>query len=182
MIINGEIVYVSEPKEETGKGNNTYHKIEVIYKLDGDKTPRTQIIMSFVNPGVFKDIQDFDAGDPIWVERAKNAAGYWQWNKVSKEPLESEGNDSPAPKASKGREEKGGKVVGSNYETPQERGRKQVFIVRQSSFDRAMDSRGDLDPTKKTDLAKIFTLAENIEAWVFRGYKINPDDTIEKDV
>lgn len=184
MIIEGEVVYVSEPQEQNGKGNRTYHIIEVIYKPSDGGPAKTQKLVSFNNPKVFDDIQTFDNGDKIWINTIKNEeTGYWGWQEVSKEPIE--GAPAPAQRRASGGakaadKQAGGKVVGNNYETPQERGRKQIYIVRQSSVDRAMATKGDLDPFKKADMKKILDTAEQIEQWIFRGYKVNDDDTISR--
>lgn len=57
-----------------------------------------------------------------------------------------------------------GKVLGSNYETPEERKTRQRLIVRQSSFDQARQLAGT-----KTKFEDIVATAEQIEAWVYRG-------------
>jgi hypothetical protein len=59
-----------------------------------------------------------------------------------------------------------GKVIGSTYETPEERKVRQRLIVRQSSFEQARQIVTGGKPGKLED---ILPYAEEIEVWVYRG-------------
>lgn len=112
--------------EDVAKGRSKYQKATVTYTTAGGET-RTQSIMSFANPEVFKTIQTFKTGDVVDVTLTKNDAGYVNWAKVV------------LAGAAKAAAPAGGKVVGSNYETPDERKLRQMYIIKQSSIANAID-------------------------------------------
>jgi len=115
--------------ETVTKGRNKYQVANVVYAYNGDT--RTQKIMSFANPDVFKAIQSFSPGDALEVALTKNEQGYTNWAKV--QGLGS-GNTMPNKAAPAG-----GKVVGSNYETAEERKIRQMYIIKQSSISSAIE-------------------------------------------
>jgi hypothetical protein len=108
--------------EKVEKGKNGYHIATVDYEYKGES--KQQKIFSFVNPGVFKAIQELPKG-AIEVELTKNSKGYSEWAKVS---VASEGSSEPQKT----------RIAGSNYETPEERAKRQLLIVRQSSLTNAL--------------------------------------------
>jgi len=151
MII--EIIDVGTPESvKTGKGQ--YQTLQVSFKNEQGQVQGKKL-MSFSNPTVFKDIQGFAKGDRIDVLTVKEG-DYWQWKAIDKE-----GEAPPraeAPKSTGG----GGKVIGSNYETAEERARRQVYIIRQSSLGTAVELLGQgasVDDVVKT--------AKQFEAYVF---------------
>lgn len=128
--------------ENVTKGKNAYGIATVAYRFGNDI--RQQKILSFANPDVFKKVQEFPVGAEIEVEVTKNAQGYNQWAKAD---LVVEGSE--APKSSAGAAT-GGKVLGNQYETREERLTRQLHIVRQSSISNAVatlapGSKGPLD-------------------------------------
>ena len=56
----------------------------------------------------------------------------------------------------------GGKVIGSNYETAEERARRQVYIIRQSSLGTAVELLGS-----GASVADVINTAKQFEAYVF---------------
>jgi len=111
--------------EKVNKGKTGYHIATVDYDYKGET--RQQKIFSFVNPGVFKAIQEFPSGTTVEVELTKNSKGYSEWAKVS------EASDQQKQEVAKTV-----KIGGSNYETPGERAYRQLLIVRQSSLNNAL--------------------------------------------
>lgn len=170
MISKNTMVHVGSPESKPGAGGRTYQQIDVIYKDDKGQT-RNKSLRSFVNPEIFKQAQDFKEGDVFYTDTQKDDAGFWQWLQLSSEPI------GGAPAATGGGASKAGTggQRGSTYETPQERGRKQVLIVRQSSMSQALSHVG-----AEGTFSKAAKLAEQIESWVLRGYVVNDDDTIQR--
>lgn len=119
--------------ENVVKGKSRYSKAVVTYDYQGQT--RSQNIMSFANPDVFKTIQDVKPGQTIAIDTTKNAAGFNEWAKVEV-VAEDTGGNTDAPTGAKA--PTGGKVTGSNYETKEERAAKQVLIVRQSCLAQAL--------------------------------------------
>lgn len=73
------------------------------------------------------------AGQLFTVEREKSKEGFWQWNAlVQKAPGTEPSTSKPAVSASTG-------VQRSTYETSEERAKKQVYIVKQSSISNAIE-------------------------------------------
>lgn len=152
MII--EIIDVSQPTAtKTAKGQ--YQTIEVSYRNEQGQVQGKKL-MSFSNPAVFKAVQTFAKGDRLDVETTKDEQGYWQWKSINKEgeaPARTE-----APKSSTG----GGKVIGSNYETSEERAKRQVYIVRQSSISSAIELLG-----QGKSVEEVINTAKEFEKYVF---------------
>ena len=151
MII--EIIDVGAPESvKTGKGQ--YQTLQVSFKNEQGQVQGKKL-MSFSNPAVFKDIQGYAKGDRLDVLTVKEG-DYWQWKAFDKE-----GEAPPraeAPKSTGG----GGKVIGSNYETTEERARRQVYIIRQSSLSTAVELLGS-----GKSVNDVINTAKQFEAYVF---------------
>ena len=145
--------------ENVVKGKSRYSIAHVVHDFKGET--RTQKIMSFANPEVFKKVQNLKEGDLIEITVTKNDAGYNQWAKVEMASDKVEA-DTPerAPSTSTGR------VIGSNYETPQERADNRVRIVRQSSLSNAIAT---LTPgaAEGVDTDEVIALATRYFDWVY---------------
>lgn len=143
--------------EKKGKGAG-YNKAVVIYTYNGE--PRKQTIVSFKNPEVYKAVTSLTAGTEIEVETFKNDAGFSEWKSVTAvgaaaAPVQGYANSAPATN----------KVVGSNYETREERANRQVLIVRQNALTNAVAA---LTPGAKTELdtATVLEKAREFADWV----------------
>jgi hypothetical protein len=116
---------------KTSKAGKPYQSAEVAYKnLDSGKVEAKNITQY---SEVFKTVADVQAGQTLDVKQAKNDNGFWEWTSVERlvgnqvsaatEPSRS-ASANPAPR--------------SNYETPEERASRQVYIVKQSSISSAI--------------------------------------------
>ena len=98
----------------------------------------TRKIMSWALPDTFKKLETFKEfpfdANIVMVKNEKT--GYWDWTDIEVKP---KGANIESTKSV-------GKVIGSNYETPQERARKQVYIVRQSSISSAIEMAKAREP------------------------------------
>ena len=151
------LVDVSTPQvTKTAKGQ--YQAIEVSYKNEQGQIQGKKL-MSFSNPAVFKAIQKFAKGDVLNVEAVKDDQGYWQWKAVAKSDGSAPVATAPKPAVS------GGKVTGSNYETPEERAKRQVYIVRQSSISSAIELLKSNGNDVKVE--NVLSVAKELEAYVF---------------
>lgn len=151
-----------------------YKVAEVTHKQNG-KT-NTKKVMSFgAQEKAFKFLSSSNVkkGDTYSVEIEKNADGYWDWLSV-RFPSADNGEDqqntvtssttktTPAPNR-------------GNYETPEERAARQMYIVRQSSLTNAI---AFLNHTKKSyEVAEIITLAKEFVDFVFNDPIIENDST-----
>lgn len=121
-----QIKVTSVEVEKINKGKTKYEIANVSYQQNGEA--RSFKVFSFKNPKVFADIQEVEDGEVIDVASVKGDDGYFQWTKITRGVTE---DKTPQPAA-------GGKVLGSNYETKEERAVKQVYIVKQSSLAQAI--------------------------------------------
>ena len=141
--------------EKVVKGKARWEVANVVYDYKGEN--RTQKVVSFANPAVFEILKTLKEGDFVTVEATKNDAGYSQWAKV--ELASAEDAASPAaPRAP-------GKVVGSNYETPQERADNRVRIVRQSALNYAIATLSSGGQVVSEDA--VYSVAQRYFDWVY---------------
>lgn len=143
--------------ETVKKGNNKpYYKALVTHEANGKSGVKQ--IMSFANPSVFDAVKNASSGSE-WDVEIKKEGDFWNW--ISMTALD---GDSTAPtKTSGGSAVKptGGKVLGSTYETPDERKIKQMYIIKQSSISNAIEylkatREGGFDAEDITSTAQVF--------------------------
>jgi hypothetical protein len=140
--------------ENVVKGRSRYSKATVQYTWNGEA--RSQSIMSFSNPSVFKEVQEL-VGQTVEVETGKNDAGFTEWRSIKR--VGDAGSAQQGVPAATGAPAT--RVSGSNYETRDERAARQVLIVRQSSLGAAVESltpgaKAALDPKAVIEVAKQF--------------------------
>jgi phage-related minor tail protein len=149
--------------ETITKGRNSYQVANVVY-TNGRGENKEKKIMSFSNPAVFAIAQKLQAGQV--VEVALGDPPYYNWVSVTQV-----GADAPVG-AKVAAAATGGKVVGSTYETAEERKLKQMLIVKQSSIGSAIEYL-------KHDPANRFSISEVIDtAQAFVDYVYNTEQTL----
>jgi hypothetical protein len=138
----------SEEKVPTAKGS--YQKMTVVYKTDRDET-KTKTVMSFSNPAVYDAIKRLNAGDSVEVAYVEGDK-FYNWASV---------------KAATGSVESPAKQMASNtpartstYETPEERAKKQVYIIKQSCLAQAVATE------QGKDVDAILKIADQFVEWV----------------
>ena len=158
-----KIIAVEAANAKTKAGKD-YKFLEVTYKnLSFDNKTETKKVMPFGSKEVFKELENAGAGDVFTLLREKDNDGFWQWIGISAGDVELETTTAPtataAPKA-------GGAVAAkSTFETPEERAKKQVYIVRQSSLSSAIDL---LKTEKKAPtVAEVIAVAQQFTDYVF---------------
>ena len=144
--------------ESVTKGRNKYQVANVVYTFNGEN--RTQKLLSFANPESFKVVSGITTPTDVEVTITKNDAGYNQWAKV--EILTDVPKTAPVASAPAA----GGKVLGSQYETREERLERQLHIVRQSCLGYAISS---LTPGAKAALnpETVIQIAEEFVDFVY---------------
>jgi hypothetical protein len=158
MSDNIEIKIISVEKETHPTQKGSYDSLEITYKnLTFQNKVESKKIVSFNHKEVFSSLAKASGGDTFTIQRSKNDKGYWDWVAVGDDAPQQAG---PAPT--------GGKTMQSpksTYETPEERAKKQVYIVRQSSINAAIAL---LKTDKKVpSLEEIKEAAKFFEAYVF---------------
>ena len=170
MISENTMVHVGSPEKKTAVSGKTHLAVDVFYK-DNNGQSRNKTLRDFANPALFKAVQEIKEGEAFYVETEKNTKGYWEWLKISTQPLE--GASAPTGGGAPAR---GAPARNDKFETPQERGRKQVFIIRQNAVTNAASMTSE-----DASFDDIASLAAKIESWVMRGWKLNDDDTIARE-
>lgn len=137
--------------ERVSKGKSNYEKGVVTFNEGKSYT-----IVSFANPDVFATLKKANSGEEYMVETVQDGA-YTKWSKITLvgENMPNTGTKAAAPSA----------PIRSTYETPEERAKKQVYIVRQSSLAQAVatllpGAKAALDP------GAVKALAEDYTSWV----------------
>jgi len=138
--------------------NGSYMQLDVAYKrLDTGKVEGKKV-MSFASKDAYVALQHAVTGNHYMVTTEK-IGEYWQWTAVERVQVEqqtsavSSGYSTPAKSV-------GNASPKSTYETPEERAKKQVYIIRQSSLSTAVDtlavgvSKGSLNPDDVLALAQ----------------------------
>lgn len=161
-----EIIDVGTPQSAVNTRGKTYKYVDVAFKGE-DGGVEGKKLVDFNNEDVFKAIQNYKKGDVVTVAKDKDKNGYWQWTAVQSGDVGQRTQSGPAPAPSRSAgisavsgSAAGGRVAGSNYETPEERKIKQRFIIRQSSITNAIElltnSKGKLAVENVVEVAKQF--------------------------
>ena len=125
-----QIISVSTTSKQS-KAGKPYQSAEVVYKnLESGKVENKNITQY---SNVFKGVADAVQGQVFDVKNEKDDNGYWQWTSFVRDVNYVPGS-APAPTPA-------GTAVpakGGTWETPEERAKKQVYIIKQSSISAAV--------------------------------------------
>lgn len=161
-----EIINVQATTKPTKKGS--YTMLDVAFKNLSSGKIEGKKIMSFAQKTAFDILSKATLGNVFTVTSEKNEeSGYWDWvNVTAGGAMEGKAMDTPT------------KTVGnaspkSTYETADERAKRQVLIVRQSSITAAISTL----KTDKKELAPadVLKLAQEYCDWVFQTADEAPD-------
>lgn len=178
MIIQVIAVDLQSAKSKAGKD---YELVEVTYKNKSfqDKV-ESKKHNQYGDKTVFNTLKGAKGGDVFTVSRNKDDAGYWQWVGIA------EGADSSPSQAQPAANRAAPSSVAnsaptaaprSNFESQEERAKKQVFIVRQSSIGHAVEL---LKTEKKVpSVDEILEVAKVFEQYVF-GINLDADPVTDK--
>ncbi len=143
---------------QASKGKAKWDQFTLSY--NGPKGPADKVVRSFEQE-VFKSLQGVKVGDTLDVQVVKDGE-YWKWKGFTVTEAQNDGvkntvGAATAPVSSKAK-------VG-DWETSEERAKKQVYIVRQSAINASIEYwglRGD-----KPSLEQILEVAATFERHVF---------------
>ena len=163
---------------QTAKSGKPYQQLEVAFKNNTFGKVESKKIMPFgAQKAAFDALANAPTGAVFEVTVVKNDAGYNDWTAISQAVP-----GSPAPQAAgsinNAKPTAGNAVqVKSTYETPEERAKKQVYIIRQSSLSAAI---GSLSVGAKAALkaSDVIAVAEEYYAWVMQS----PEQVAKADV
>lgn len=157
------------------KNQRPYQFAEVVYYgpgREGKNEVKAKKIMGF-NKNVFDTVATAKQGEFYSVDQEKNSGGFLEWTAIHRTSNSAEvgaqtvgnGPDNPATGSDRPYTPKTTTSPKSTYETPEERARRQVLIVRQSSVSSAIAilSTGVKTPP---DLGTVLSYAKEIEKFV----------------
>lgn len=162
---------------QTAKSGKPYQQLEVAYKnLTFSGKIESKKLMPFgAQKAAFDALANAATGSVFEVTVVKNDAGYNDWTAIVQAPP---GPATASSQAAPGSINKGNTVqVKSTYETPEERAKKQIYIIRQSSLSAAI---GSLSVGAKSALkaSDVIAVAEEYYAWVMQS----PQDAVKQDL
>lgn len=131
VTITGVSIEVAKP------GPKGYSKAVVSYTHNGES--RTQSVMSFANPAVFKQVAEWELqlpNGPVDVTLTRNSTGYNEWSAVKEGTFSEKVPSGPSQGASAPSIRP---ANASNFPTNEERAKTQVYIVKQSSLGHAIN-------------------------------------------
>jgi hypothetical protein len=153
--IDIEILNVGSPAfTKTARGG--YNKMEVAFKnLTFDSKVEGKNLVDFNDKALFEFFKGLKNGDKITVTKEKGDNDqYWNWVAADYSGAQGTGSGANVPSqqnngatggstgggaGSQEAPQSRGRVTGSNYETSEERAKRQVYIVRQSSIGAAIE-------------------------------------------
>ena len=141
-----------------------YRVANVAYKT-GEGKVEGKKVMSFTHKDVFKTVSEAQQGDILNVKSAKNDQGYWEWTEAAVQGKNTgvETTNKTFTKAAQS---------GRDFETSEERAKKQVYIVRQSSVSAAI-ALAELNKAKgPVTEGDIVASAKKFEEYVFGVGKV----------
>ena len=149
-------ITVIQINEVLGKKNNRggqYNQVEVVYKREGKVEAKA--FPDFANKDIYDTLKGLEK-DGNYTVTTEKVGDFWKWLSVEKTNnsgvAETDWKVDPVEdaKASVTRSKPAGKVLGSNYETKDERAQRQKLIVAQSSLSNAIEFAKALEPKGST--------------------------------
>jgi hypothetical protein len=162
---------------QTSKAGKPYQQLEVAFKNNTFGKVESKKLMPFgAQKASFDALANAAVGSVFEVTVVKNDAGYNDWTTCTQAApgaVTGAGSINNATKPTAGTTMQ----VKSTYETPEERAKKQVYIIRQSSISAAIASLsvGAKSALKPED---VLDLAEDYFTWVMQS----PQDVAKQDI
>ena len=158
----------------TSKAGKPLQQLEVAYKNNtfGGKVESKKLFGFGANKPAFEALTGAAQGSSFDISVTKNDAGYNDW--TSCKPA---GAASSQPAAAQATGAVSGTTVKSTYETPEERSKKQIYIIRQSSISSAISALGVGAKSAPTSDA-VLQLADVFFQWVMQ----DPEKAVKQDL
>jgi len=165
-------ILTSTVSTKTNKAGKPYQSLEVNYKdLGFGKVASKQLFSFGAQADAYKALADSKAGETYEISVVKNSQGFNDWVKA----VQAAPGSVPEQQ---GLSTQGKQVqVKSTYETPEERAKKQIYIIRQSSISSAVDTlvAGAKSAPKPED---VLAVAQQYYSWVMT----DPNEAVKQDV
>jgi len=161
---------------KTGKD---YKFLDVTYKnLTFQGKVESKKVMPFGSKEVYATLERATKGQTFTLLREKDKDGYWQWISIVEGEVQLDTTTTAQPAGGAAPRASTGATVApkSTYETAEERAKKQVYIIRQSSISSAIAM---LKNDKKAPSAdEVLDIAKLFEAYVF-GINLESDAVVK---
>jgi hypothetical protein len=153
-----------EESTATNKANKPYTVLDISYKnVTFQDKVESKKHNQYGDKTVYATLKDAKKGDVFTILREKDDAGYWQWVGIE------QGENAPMA-ATKAAPQTATAAPKSNFETPDERAKKQVYIIKQSCLAQAIQvTKTD---KKNPTIEEVFYVADIFVDWVLGT---NPD-------
>lgn len=143
-----------------------YSILTIDYKDLGQDKTSTKKVVSFAHPEVYDTLKSA-ARDQFFEVIAEKGEKYWEWVAVSA----SDGSNSTTEAPTQNSHVTAG--YKSNYETPEERQKKQLYIIRQSCLSNAVNTL-----TSNVDPVNVKITAQDYIDFVINGLEATETDDI----
>lgn len=147
-----------------------YRVANVSYKYNGKVEGKK--VMSFTNKEVFKTVSEAKQGDILEVKSQKNDAGFWEWTEAAPQ-----GKNTGVAETNQRHSQ--ATAVSRNFETSEERAKRQVYIVRQSSITAALGLIELNKPKGPITVEDVVNTAKSFEEYVFDTGRVPTPDEVE---
>jgi|SRR5687768_2376459 len=163
MNVNAKVVACDFDQTIAKNGGGSYKGTRLTYR-DPDGSIKEKCLHSNAlkyNPTLKNQLSELKAGDDITMVLEKEG-DFWNLKEVVKGGIP---DNPPAANGGNGKANGANTSPRSTYETPEERARRQVLIVRQSSVSSAIAYSATLKTA--LSIAEVLKVAEQINAFVF---------------
>lgn len=157
------VIDVEHADVPTKSGKGTYGQLTVTYKNERDGKIDGKKLFSFSNKDVYERLKVAGKGDRFAVTSAKNEKGFWEWVDIATQTgaPSAVATSAPAATSATGR-------GGPQYETADERAKRQVYIIKQSSIASAVEllkdkGAGPEDVIKCAQVFVDYVLGERVQ-------------------
>ena len=167
---------------QTAKSGKPYQQLEVAYKnLTFQGKVESKKVMPFgAQKAVFDALANATVGNVFEITVVKNEKGYNDWTSAKQAAPGAPGLEAAVGNGSinNAKPTMGQTTqVKSTYETPEERAKKQIYIIRQSSISSAVDTLTAGAKSPPTSEA-ILALAQTYYDWVMQS----PEAAVKQDM
>jgi len=161
-----QVVSVSKPEWKEKGPKSKWQELTMTYSAGGKTSAKK--FLSF-DP-IFNKIKEMEEGEQYDVTMEKEGE-YWKWKEVVKLGAGSSGSAPEAPKQV---------ARPSTYETPEERAQKQLYIIRQSAINYALDYSKAVKALKSKE--EVTELAQYFISFVLNGDAMQGIIDMEDDI
>ena len=171
MQIQGTVISYTAPTKIQKQGGGSYDAWELVYRSPENEVKQLAKPIQGLrfNAPLKASLESLSPNDEFSAILEKSDKGFWEVKEIVKGQVEVK--DAAPAERPVAAQRAVNRVVGSTYETPEERAKKQVVIVRQSCIGYAIAAVDKFKREAPINEADILELAEQFEKFVNKGLK-----------